>query len=114
MSIFRHLITSINSVIFVVKVIVFCTGGGGGHCPRSCQSMGAVAPVLPPPMLATKAARELHLQGHSQDFSWGGSVCGHFANHTHFKNHAHYLQTKSHSVQQLGCFYIVVHKRVAS
>ena len=30
-----------------------------------------------------------------------------------FKKHAHYSQTKSHSVQQLGCFYIVAHKRVA-
>ena len=55
-------------------------------------------------------------QGRSQDFSrgGGGSVCGNFANHTHFKNHAHYSQTKSHSVQQLGRFYIVAHKRVAS
>ena len=32
---------------------------------------------------------------------------------TFLKNHAHYSQTKSHSVHQLGCFYIVVHKRVA-
>ena len=63
-------------------------------------------------------ARPICIQGHSQDFSrGGGSVCGNFANHTHFKikNHAHYLQTKSHSVQQLGCFIIIVaHKRVAS
>ena len=37
---------SINSVIFVVKVCILY-----GALPRSCQSIGAVAPVLPLPMM---------------------------------------------------------------
>ena len=48
--------TSINSVIFVVKICILYSIQMyfvRGHCPRSCQSTGEVAPVapmLPPPM----------------------------------------------------------------